>query len=185
MEIGIVILILIVILVYVFIQYNSLVKSNNLVKEAFSTMDVYLKKRWDLVPNLVESVKGYAEYEKEIFSEITKLRTNSYDAMTTNNKINMNEQLTQEISKIMAISENYPELKANTNFADLSEELRNTENKISFSRQFYNDSVTMYNTKLELFPSNIVAGMFNFQKRDLFATESDEARKNVKVDFNK
>ena len=185
MEIGIVILILIVILVYVFIQYNSLVKSNNLVKEAFSTMDVYLKKRWDLVPNLVESVKGYAEYEKEIFSEITKLRTNSYDAMTTNNKINMNEQLTQEISKIMAISENYPELKANTNFADLSEELRNTENKISFSRQFYNDSVTRYNTKLELFPSNLVAGMFNFQKKELFAAESDEARKNVKVDFSK
>lgn len=119
MEIGIVILILIVILVYVFIQYNSLVKSNNLVKEAFSTMDVYLKKRWDLVPNLVESVKGYAEYEKEIFSEITKLRTNSYDAMTTNNKINMNEKLTQEISKIMAISENYPELKASSNFSPI------------------------------------------------------------------
>lgn len=182
MEIGIVILILIVILVYVFIQYNSLVKSNNLVKEAFSTMDVYLKKRWDLVPNLVESVKGYAEYEKEIFSEITKLRTNSYDAMTTNNKINMNEQLTQEISKIMAISENYPELKASDNFSQLSKNLTKIEDDIANSRKYYNGTVRILNNQIQMFPSNIVAKIFGFKQANMFEAKSEE-KNNVKVEL--
>lgn len=174
MEIGIVILILIVILVYVFIQYNSLVKSNNLVKEAFSTMDVYLKKRWDLVPNLVESVKGYAGYEKEIFSEITKLRTNSYDAMTTNNKINMNEQLTQEILKVMAISENYPELKASDNFSQLSKDLIKIEDDIANSRKYYNGTVRILNNQIQMFPSNIVAKIFGFKQANMFEAKSEE-----------
>ncbi len=174
MEIGIVILILIVILVYVFIQYNSLVKSNNLVKEAFSTMDVYLKKRWDLVPNLVESVKGYAGYEKEIFSEITKLRTNSYDAMTTNNKINMNEQLTQEILKVMAISENYPELKASDNFSQLSKDLTKIEDDIANSRKYYNGTVRILNNQIQMFPSNIVAKIFGFKQANMFEAKSEE-----------
>lgn len=174
MEIGIVSLILIVILVYVFIQYNSLVKSNNLVKEAFSTMDVYLKKRWDLVPNLVESVKGYAGYEKEIFSEITKLRTNSYDEMTTNNKINMNEQLTQEILKVMAISENYPELKASDNFSQLSKDLTKIEDDIANSRKYYNGTVRILNNQIQMFPSNIVAKIFGFKQANMFETKSEE-----------
>lgn len=182
MEIGIVILILIVILVYVFIQYNSLVKSNNLVKEAFSTMDVYLKKRWDLVPNLVKSVKGYAEYEKEIFSEITKLRTNSYDAMTTNNKINMNEQLTQEISKIMAISENYPELKASRNFSQLSKELTKIEDDIANSRKYYNGTVRILNNQIQMFPSNIIAKIFGFKQANMFEAKSEE-KNNVNVEL--
>ena len=176
MEIGIVILILIVILVYVFIQYNSLVKSNNLVKEAFSTMDVYLKKRWDLVPNLVESVKGYAEYEKEIFSEITKLRTNSYDAMTTNNKINMNEQLTQEIS------ENYPELKASSNFSQLSKELTKIEDDIANSRKYYNGTVRILNNQIQMFPSNIIAKIFGFKQANMFEAKSEE-KNNVNVEL--
>ena len=174
MEIGIVILILIVILVYVFIQYNSLVKSNNLVKEAFSTMDVYLKKRWDLVPNLVESVKWYAGYEKEIFSEITKLRTNSYDAMTTNNKIDMNEQLTQEISKVMAISENYPELKASDNFSQLSKDLTKIEDDIANSRKYYNGTVRILNNQIQMFPSNIVAKIFGFKQANMFEAKLEE-----------
>ena len=182
MEIGIVILILIVILVYVFIQYNSLVKSINLVKEAFSTMDVYLKKRWDLVPNLVESVKGYAEYEKEIFSEITKLRTNSYDAMTTNNKINMNEKLTQEISKIMAISENYPELKASSNFSQLSKELTKIEDDIANSRKYYNGTVRILNNQIQMFPSNIIAKIFGFKQANMFEAKSEE-KNNVNVEL--
>ncbi len=182
MEIGIVILILIVILVYVFIQYNSLVKSNNLVKEAFSTMDIYLKKRWDLVPNLVESVKGYAEYEKEIFSEITKLRTNSYDAMTTNNKINMNEQLTQEISKIMAISENCPELKASSNFSQLSKELTKIEDDIANSRKYYNGTVRILNNQIQMFPSNIIAKIFGFKQANMFEAKSEE-KNNVNVEL--
>ena len=182
MEIGIVILILIVILVYVFIQYNSLVKSNNLVKEAFSTMDIYLKKRCDLVPNLVESVKGYAEYEKEIFSEITKLRTNSYDAMTTNNKINMNEQLTQEISKIMAISENCPELKASSNFSQLSKELTKIEDDIANSRKYYNGTVRILNNQIQMFPSNIIAKIFGFKQANMFEAKSEE-KNNVNVEL--
>ena len=177
--------IILLLLIYIFITYNSFIKLSNIVQEAFSTMDIYLKKRWDLVPNLVEVVKGYASHEKAVLEQVTTLRTNTYQNMSMNKKINVNEQLTQGISKIMAISESYPDLKANQNFSELSEELRNTENKISFSRQFYNDTVTMYNTKLEVFPSNIIAGMFNFKPRDLFETENDEARKNVQVDFSK
>lgn len=185
MYIYIIIGIIVILLIYILITYNSFINSRNLVKEAFSTMDIYLKKRWDLIPNLIEVVKGYSKYENETLTKITSLRSSSYDELTMDNKININEDLSRCLSNIFAVSENYPELKANTNFSELSEELRNTENKISFSRQFYNDSVTMYNTKLELFPSNIVAGMFNFTPRELFAAESDEARKNVKVSFDK
>ncbi|OKZ57192.1 MAG: hypothetical protein BHV99_02300 [Clostridium sp. 26_21] len=180
MVIGIIIIALI--LVYIFIQYNSLVKSNNLVKEAFSTMDVYLKKRWELVPNLVETVKGYAKYEKETFSEITKLRTNSYDTMTTNNKINMNEQLTQEISKIMAISENYPELKASDNFSQLSKNLTKIEDDIANSRKYYNGTVRILNNQIQMFPSNIVAKIFGFKQANMFEAKSEE-KNNVKVEL--
>ncbi len=180
MVIGIIIIALI--LVYIFIQYNSLVKLNNLVKEAFSTMDVYLKKRWELVPNLVETVKGYAKYEKETFSEITKLRTNSYDTMTTNNKINMNEQLTQEISKIMAISENYPELKASDNFSQLSKNLTKIEDDIANSRKYYNGTVRILNNQIQMFPSNIVAKIFGFKQANMFEAKSEE-KNNVKVEL--
>ena len=180
MVIGIIIIALI--LVYIFIQYNSLVKLNNLVKEAFSTMDVYLKKRWELVPNLVDTVKGYAKYEKETFSEITKLRTNSYDTMTTNNKINMNEQLTQEISKIMAISENYPELKASDNFSQLSKNLTKIEDDIANSRKYYNGTVRILNNQIQMFPSNIVAKIFGFKQANMFEAKSEE-KNNVKVEL--
>ena len=122
-------------------------------------------------------------HEKETFEKIAALRTSWANATSVSEKANLDGELSNTLKTIMAVSESYPELKANQNFADLSEELRNTENKISFSRQFYNDAVTMYNAKLQLFPSNIIAGMFNFTARDLFKAESDEARKNVKVDF--
>ena len=182
MVIGILFFIIISVLVYIFIQYNSLVKSNNLVKEAFSTMDVYLKKRWDLVPNLVEIVKGYAKHEKETFSEITKLRTNSYETMTTNKKIDMNEQLTQEISKIMAISENYPELKASDNFSQLSKELTKIEDDIANSRKYYNGTVRILNNQIQMFPSNIVAKIFGFKQANMFESKSEE-KNNVKVEL--
>ena len=165
--------------------YNGLIKSRQKVDNAWSQIDVQLQRRFDLIPNFVETVKGYMTHESETFEKITALRTSWANSTTVEEKANLDGELSGALKTIMAVSENYPELKANQNFSELSEELRNTENKISFSRQFYNDSVTMYNTKLELFPSNIVAGMFNFQKRDLFVAESDEARKNVKVDFNK
>ena len=155
------------------------------VDNAWSQIDVQLQRRFDLIPNFVETVKGYAAHESETFEKITELRTSWANAQTVTEKAELDNQLSGALKTIMAVSENYPDLKANQNFSELSEELRNTENKISFSRQFYNDNVTMYNEKLQLFPSNIIANMFNFKPRELFAVENNEARKNVKVDFGK
>ena len=186
MTIGLIILAIIVVIVIAIISmYNSLVKSRIQVDNAWSQIDVQLQRRFDLIPNFVETVKGYMTHEKETFEKITSLRSSWSDAKTVSEKASLDSELSNTLKTIMAVSENYPDLKANQNFSELSEELRNTENKISFSRQFYNDTVTMYNTKLEVFPSNIIAGMFNFKPRDLFETENDEARKNVKVDFSK
>ena len=179
------IIIIVLLIIWIISIYNGLVTSKQKVDNAWSQIDVQLQRRFDLIPNFVETVKGYMTHESETFEKITALRTSWANSTTVEEKANLDGELSGALKTIMAVSENYPELKANQNFSELSEELRNTENKISFSRQFYNDSVTMYNTKLELFPSNIVAGMFNFQKRDLFVAESDEARKNVKVNFNK
>lgn len=182
--IGWIILAIVIILVIAIIgMYNSLVQSKIKVDNAWSQIDVQLQRRFDLIPNFVETIKGYMTHEKETFEKIAELRTSWANTQSVSEKANLDNQLSTALKTIMAVSESYPELKANQNFADLSEELRNTENKISFSRQFYNDTVTMYNTKLEVFPSNIIAGMFNFKARDLFKAESDEARKNVKVDF--
>ena len=133
--------------------------------------------------DFVETVKGYMNHESETFEKIAQLRTSWANTQSVSEKAELDNQLSTALKTIMAVSENYPELKANQNFSELSEELRNTENKISFSRQFYNDTVTMYNTKLEVFPSNIIANIFKFKPRELFKTENDEARKNVKVDF--
>ncbi len=177
--------ILIVVVLFIIATYNGLVASRQKVKNAWSQIDVQLQRRFDLIPNFVETVKGYMNHEKETFEKIAALRTSWANATTVDEKAELNNQLSGTLKTIMAVSENYPELKANQNFLDLQEELRNTENKISFSRQFYNDSVTMYNTKLELFPSNIIANMFHFTAEPLFAAESEEAKKNVKVDFNK
>lgn len=182
--IGWIILAIVVVLVIAIIgMYNSLVQSKIKVDNAWSQIDVQLQRRFDLIPNFVETVKGYMTHEKETFTKIAELRTSWANTQSVSEKANLDNQLSTALKTIMAVSENYPELKSNQNFADLSEELRNTENKISFSRQFYNDTVTMYNTKLQVFPSNIIAGMFNFKARDLFKAENDEARKNVKVDF--
>lgn len=182
--IGWILLAIAVILVIAIIgMYNSLVQSKIKVDNAWSQIDVQLQRRFDLIPNFVETVKGYMTHEKETFTKISELRTSWANTQTVSEKADIDHQLSTALKTIMAVSENYPDLKANQNFADLSEELRNTENKISFSRQFYNDSVTMYNTKLQVFPSNIIANIFNFKARDLFKAESDEARKNVKVDF--
>lgn len=177
-------IVIVALLAWVISIYNGLVKSKLKVDNAWSQIDVQLQRRFDLIPNFVETVKGYMKHESETFEKIAALRTSWSNSSSVGEKAKLDGELSGALKTIMAVSENYPELKANTNFSELSEELRNTENKISFSRQFYNDSVTMYNTKLELFPSNIVAGMFNFTPKELFATESDEARKNVKVDFN-
>ena len=183
--IGWIILAIVVILVIAIIgMYNSLVQSKIRVDNAWSQIDVQLQRRFDLIPNFVETVKGYMNHERETFEKIAALRTSWANTQSVAEKADLDNQLSTALKTIMAVSENYPELKANQNFSDLSEELRNTENKISFSRQFYNDTVTMYNTKLQVFPSNIIANMFNFTAKELFRTENDEARKNVKVNFS-
>lgn len=186
MSIGLIILIVVVIIIVAVIaMYNGLVQARIKVDNAWSQIDVQLQRRFDLIPNFIETVKGYMTHEKETFEKITELRTSWATAENVSDKARLDGELSTALKSIMAVSESYPDLKANQNFSELSEELRNTENKISFARQFYNDSVTIYNTKLEVFPSNIIAGMFKFKARDLFNAESDEARKNVKVDFSK
>ncbi len=177
---------IIVLLIIAFVVlYNGLVTKRQNVKNAWSQIDVQLQRRFDLIPNLIECVKGYMAHEQSVLEKVTELRTSWANANTVVEKAELDNQLSNALKTIMAVSENYPDLKASQNFSELQEELRTTENKISFSRQFYNDSVTMYNTKLELFPSNIVASMFGFKPETLFEAESQEARKNVKVDFNK
>ena len=181
----IILAIVVVLIIFVISIYNSLVTLKQRVKNAWSQIDVQLQRRFDLIPNLVECVKGYMAHEKETLEKVTELRTSWAKAQSVSEKADLDNQLSNALKTIMAVSENYPDLKANQNFSGLQEELRGTENKISYSRQFYNDSVTRYNTKLELFPSNFIASMFHFTPEALFQAESDEARKNVKVDFNK
>ena len=148
-------------------------------------MDVQLQRRFDLIPNLVETVKGYMTHESDTLAKVTELRTAWAGAKTVDEKAKLDNELSNTLKTIMAVAEAYPDLKANQNFESLQNELTETEDKISYSRQFYNDTVTKYNTKLELFPSNIIAGMFHFTAESLFEVDSAEARKNVKVDFNK
>ena len=181
----IVIAIIAVLVIWVIAMYNSLVSAKLKVDNAWSQIDVQLQRRFDLIPNFVETVKGYMTHESETFEKIASLRTSWANSSSVAEKAKLDNELSDTLKTIMAVSENYPDLKANTNFSELSEELRNTENKISFSRQFYNDSVTMYNTKLEVFPSNIIASMFHFTAESLFEVDTPEAKKNVKVDFGK
>ena len=183
---GWIILGIVILLIIWFIgMYNNLVTLRKKVKNSWSQIDVQLQRRFDLIPNFVETVKGYMNYEEETFTKVAEIRTSWANSSSIAEKADLDNQLTNTLSKIMAVTEAYPDLKANQNFAELQEELRNTENKISFSRQFYNDSVTLYNTKLEVFPSNIIANMFNFKPSELFEVDNPAARKNVKVDFNK
>ena len=185
MVLLIILAVIIIIAIIIIALYNGLVQARFRVDNAWSQIDVQLQRRFDLIPNFIETVKGYMTHEKETFEKITELRSSWSDNASVAEKASLDNELSTTLKSIMAISESYPDLKANQNFSELSEELRNTENKISFSRQFYNDTVTMYNTKLEVFPSNLIANMFNFKPRELFQAESSEARKNVKVDFGK
>ncbi len=180
-----IVVIIAIIAIFVIVKYNSLVALRQRVKNSWSQIDVQLQRRFDLIPNLVECVKGYMGHESDVLEKVTKLRTSWANATTTSDKMKIDNQLTESLKTIMAVSENYPDLKANENFISLQKELSGTEDKISYSRQFYNDIVTKYNTELEVFPSNLVAGMFHFEHESLFVVDSDEARKNVKVDFGK
>lgn len=176
--------VLVLIVIYVLATYNGFVRINNKVNEAFSTMDVYLKKRWDLIPNLVETVKGYAKHEKETLSEVIKLRNANanYDNLSPEEKIKANEQLSKGIVKIMALSEAYPDLKANENFKDLSGQLTKVEDDIANSRKYYNGTVRDFNNKVQMFPSNIIAMLFGYKAKAMFEANAEE-RENVKVSF--
>lgn len=174
--------VVVIIFIYAFSLYNGFVKLNNKVKEAFSTMDVYLKKRWDLIPNIVETVKGYAKHEKETLKEVVELRNGVYDKMSNDDKIKTNEGLSNGISKIMALAEAYPDLKANENFKYLSSQLSKIEEDIANSRKYYNGVVRIYNNKVEMFPSNIFAGFFGYRSKAMFEA-SDNERENVKVEL--
>jgi len=180
MWIYIIIAIVVILLIAIFMTYNNFVQLNNKVKEAFATMDVYLKKRWDLIPNIVETVKGYAKHEKETLEEIIKLRNGVYDNMSDNEKISANNKLTSGINKIMALAEAYPELKANENFKDLSGQLTKIEDEIANSRKYYNATVRDFNNKVEMFPSNIVAIIFSYKVKKMFEA-NDKERESVKV----
>ena len=182
MWIYIIIAIIVLIVIYGLALYNSFVNLNNKVKEAFSTMDVYLKKRWDLIPNIVETVKGYAKHEKDTLKEVVELRNSTYDKMSDEEKIKTNEQLSSGINKIMALAEAYPDLKANENFKDLSKQLTKVEDDIANSRKYYNGVVRIYNNKVEMFPSNIFAGLFGYKSKAMFEASANE-RENVKVEL--
>ena len=181
-----IILLVIVVIIAIFISlYNTLITLKHRVDNAWSQIDVQLQRRFDLIPNLVETVKGYMGHENEVLTRVAELRTAWANAGTVAEKADLNNQLSNTLKTIMAVSENYPELKANEGFLNLQEELTNTENKIAYSRQFYNDIVTRYNTKLEVIPTNIVAGMYSekFKPAELFKVEEEEVKKGVKVDF--
>lgn len=185
MIIPIIVIVIVVICIVVVAMYNNLVSLRQRVQNAWSQIDVQLKRRFDLIPNLQETVKGYMAHESETFSKIAELRTAWASSTTVAEKADIANQLTEALKTIMAVSENYPDLKASESFAQLQEELRNTENKIAYSRQFYNDTVTMYNTKLEMFPSNLIAKVFNFKPSELFELEDEQEKQNVKIDFSK
>ncbi len=181
----IILAIVVIIIIAIIAMYNSLVTMRQRVKNAWSQIDVQLQRRFDLIPNLVETVKGYMEHEADVLTKVTDLRSSWAEAKTVDEKAKLDNQLSESLKTIMAVAENYPDLKANQNFSELQTELTNTENKISYSRQFYNDTVTRYNIKLETFPSNVIASVFNFKSENLFEVDNQEARQNVKVDFNK
>ena len=181
---GLVFLGLIVVLVFMIIgMYNSLIQLRNQVKNAWSQIDVQLKRRHDLIPNLVETAKGYMVHERQTLENITAARSRAMQAGSVGDKARAEGELSGVMSKFFLVVENYPDLKANQNFLALQEELTSTENKIAFSRQAYNDQVLFYNNKIQMFPSNILAGMFNFQQSEYFQVENQAERDVPKVSF--
>lgn len=167
---------------YVIGIYNKLVTSRNKVNNQFSQIDVQLKRRTDLIPNLVETVKGYAKHEKDTFKEVVEARNLALSANTINEKVNAEKELTSALTKLFALTEAYPELKANENFLSLQNDLKDTEDKITYARQFYNDSAMSFNDLVGMFPSNIIAKLFGFKEFDFFAA-TDEEKKAPKVKF--
>jgi LemA protein len=185
MSVLIVIAVLVVLVIaFVIGVYNSLIRLRNQVDNSWSQIDVQLKRRHDLIPNLVETAKGYMKHERQTFEAITQARSQAMGANTVSDAAKAEGALGEALSKFMLVVENYPDLKANQNFLSLQEELTSTENKISFARQSYNDQVLFFNNKIQMFPSNIIANTFNFSKRDFFELESVAEKEVPKVSFS-
>jgi LemA protein len=182
---GIIVVLIVigVVVLFVISMYNSLIQLRNRVKNAWSQIDVQLKRRHDLIPNLLETVKGYMKHEREIMENITKYRSQAMDASTVGEKAQAEGLLSGALGQLRVQVENYPDLKANQNFLALQEELTSTENKISFARQSYNDQVLFYNNKIQMFPSNIIANIFKFIQEEFFQVEDEKERAVPKVSF--
>ena len=174
--------VVVAIVAFVITTYNTLVRLRNKVKNAFAQIDTQLQRRFDLIPNLVETVKGFATHEKELLENVTASRSGYMNASTNGEKMAMNNQLTAGLRSLFAVAENYPDLKANANFLKLQDELSETEDKVTYARQFYNDAVTIYNDKIQMFPGNMVAGIFGFREEELFNTD-DAAKEAPRVQF--
>lgn len=179
----IIIIVLVIIIIALIGIYNSLISLKNRSDEAWSDIDVQLKRRYDLIPNLVDTVKGYAKHEKELFERVTEARTAAISAKGVKGQQEAENVLTGALKSIFAVAENYPDLKASENFAKLQDELADTENKIEAARRFYNANVRDLNTKIEMFPSSIVANMFKIVKKELFEIEEATERQAPRVDF--
>lgn len=179
---GIIFFLIIAIIAYIWLTYNSLVTLRERIKEALSGIDVQLKRRTDLIPNLIETVKGYAKHEKTVFENVTKARSELMSAKGPADKAKADNMLEDALKSLFAVAEAYPDLKASENFKSLQEELTDTENKISYSRQFYNSNVLAYNTKIQTFPANLIASQFKFGMKEFFEAEEAD-KKPVKVQF--
>jgi len=181
--VAIIVGVIVVLIVLAFIlSYNGLVRLRNRIDNAWSQIDVQLKRRYDLIPNLVETVKGYAAHERGVFEQVTQARANAINAQGPQQQAEAENVLSGALKSLFAVAEAYPDLKANQNFLSLQEELTSTEDRVAYARQFYNDSVLSYNNKLQTFPRNVIAGMFNFEKREYFEGEP-EATGPVRVQF--
>ncbi len=185
MNFGAIALIAIVVILIAIIigSYNKLVQQKVMVEEAFSTMDIYLKKRFDLIPNLVETVKGYAGHEENILIEIVNLRKGNYSGMSEEEKLENSNALSVALPKIFALAEAYPDLKANQNFMDLSSQLERLENDIANARKYYNGTVRQYNISVQTIPTNLIAGIFHFEVKPMYELEDEQERENIQVKF--
>lgn len=178
-----IVVLIVLIAIYLSTTYNSLIREKNSVEEAFSTMDVYLKKRWDLIPNIVSSVKGYAKHEAETLQNVIAARSGRYQDLSDDEKIAANSELSRGLAEINVLAEQYPDLKANQNFLNFNSQLQKIEEDIANARKYYNAIVRKYNNKVEMFPSSIVASLFHFHKKQMFTITNESEKEAVKVEF--
>ncbi|MFA6136093.1 MAG: LemA family protein [Candidatus Paceibacterota bacterium] len=176
-------IVLVIIVAWVILTYNAIIRLRNRVREGWADIEVQLKRRYDLIPNLVNTVKGYMAHEQGVFEKVTNARTRALGAQTKQEKAGAENELTNTLKTLFAVSENYPDLKANANFLELQRELSDTENKIQAARRFYNGMVLEFNTKVQTFPTNVFASIFKFQSEEFFKVENEEEKENVKVQF--